>query len=129
MILYGKMLGHKISLEIDKYFGVKLAFYSPVQCCMAKPRFSHSIAIFSVKNTITEYHVISHPSLWLYLFYFISEFRNPPNNINLEQMGRDLRMRTCLNMELVPEEFTFAFTQGTNSKSKSSIKPFGKYTP
>ena len=43
--------------------------------------------------------------------------RNPPNNLNLEEAGRDLRTRTCLDMELIPRRFTFFFEQGINSKN------------
>ena len=40
---------------------------------------------------------------------------SPPNNINLEEIGSDLRRRTCLTMEEIPDTFTWAFIQGQNN--------------
>ena len=43
-------------------------------------------------------------------------FSNPPNNVNFENMGRDLRERTCLTMVGIPSVFTWRFSQGENRK-------------
>ena len=40
---------------------------------------------------------------------------NPPNNINLEMMGRDLRLRTCLSMQEITDVYMFTFIQGNNT--------------
>ena len=42
-------------------------------------------------------------------------FENPPSNINLELMGRDLRIRTCLTMEEITGYYNFRLAQGENT--------------
>ena len=42
-------------------------------------------------------------------------FENPPSNINFEKMGRDLRLRTCLTMEEIADNYSFRLVQGENT--------------
>ena len=40
---------------------------------------------------------------------------SPPNSVNLERIGNDIRTRTCLNMEDIPGVFLWSFIQGENT--------------